>query len=320
MTESDYIWQSERPFNAYSSYMKRKYGQRIQKLSIDAGFTCPNRDGTLSDKGCFFCSNEAFNPSYCRRFASIDEQIEEGIRFHKWRYKKVQKYFAYFQAYSNTYAPLDVLKSRYEQALKHENVCGLVIGTRPDCLDREKLQYLAELNKDNHIVVEIGIESCYDKTLKEINRGHDFKAVVTALKLCKEYGLDTGGHLIFGLPGETKEQMMKEADILSELPLDTIKLHQLQILKNTPMAEDYLRNPSKYHLFDFESYKDFVIAFLERLNPNIVIERFVSEVPPRYNMLNNWSGLRNESIVEVIEKQMRDTGTYQGRYYKNNKK
>ncbi len=313
---SNYIWQTNRPYNAYSSYMKREYGQRIQKLSIDAGFSCPNRDGKISQNGCTFCTNEAFNPSYCRKYSSISEQIEEGIKFHQWRYKKVKKYLAYFQAYSNTYSNIEVLREKYNEALSHEKICGLVIGTRPDCIDTEKIKYLSELNKKYHIIVEFGIESCYNKTLQAVNRGHTFEQTKDALFLCKEYGLKTGGHIIFGFPSETKQEMLQEADILSALPLNTIKFHQLQILKNTAMAKDYERNPQKYKLFSFEEYKDFIIAFLEKLNPNFVIERFVSEVPPRYNVAISWSSLRNESIVEHMEKEMIRRKTYQGKYYK----
>ena len=312
---SNYIWQSDRPYNAYSNYMKRQFGERIQKLSIDGGFSCPNRDGKISFGGCTFCSNEAFNPSYCRNFPSISEQIEEGIIFHQWRYKKVHKYLAYFQAYSNTYAPLDVLKQRYEEALSNDKICGLVIGTRPDCIDEEKLSYLETLSKDYHIIIEFGIESCYDTTLKQINRGHDFACTKNAIEQSKAHGLLVGGHIIFGLPMETREEMLQEAEILSSLALDSIKFHQLQILKNTFMEKDYLENPQKYKFFTFDEYKDFIISFLEHLNPNFVIERFVSEVPPRYNVLNNWGDLRNETIVEEIEKEMIKRQTYQGKFY-----
>lgn len=313
---NNFPWQTQRPFNAYSSYMKREYGQRIQKLSIDAGFTCPNRDGFISKKGCSFCSNEAFNPSYCRKYASITKQIDEGIKFHQWRYKKVKQYFAYFQAYSNTYAPLEILKQRYEEALGHEKIYGLVIGTRPDCIDEEKIRYLHSLNQKYHIIIEFGIESCYNKTLQAINRGHTFEQTKEALLLCKKYDLKTGGHLIFGLPTETKQEMLQEAKIISQLPLDSIKFHQLQILKNTPIAEDYEQHPENYKLFSFEEYKDFIISFLEQMSPKIVIERFISEVPPRYNVLTAWSSLRNEAVVEQIEKAMITRNTFQGKYYK----
>lgn len=310
-----YPWQTTRPFNAYSNYMRKRFNTRIQKLSIDAGFSCPNRDGKLSKGGCTFCSNDAFNPSYCRRFASITTQIEEGIKFHSWRYKKVDKYLAYFQPYSNTYATLDVLKQKYEEALAHPQIIGLVIGTRPDCVDNEKLDYLAQLNEKYHIVVEYGIESCYNKTLQWINRGHSFECTVKAIEETHKRGLETGGHLIFGFPTETQQDMLQEAEILSSLPIDNLKFHQLQILDNTTMKEDYLQNKGKYQFFSFEQYVDFIISFLERLNPNIIIERFASEVPPRYNIGQSWGKTRNEQIVQRIEQQMTERNTYQGRLF-----
>lgn len=312
---SQYPWQTNRPFNAYSNYMKRKFSQRVQKLSIDAGFTCPNRDGTLSKGGCSFCSNEAFNPSYCRRFSSITTQIEEGIKFHKWRYDKVTNYLAYFQPYSNTYASLEVLKQRYEEALHNPQVIGLVIGTRPDCVDESKLDYLAELNKKYHIVIEFGIESCYDNTLKAINRGHTFQQTCQAIIQSSQRGLEVGGHIIFGFPTESIEQMLAQAEILSSLPINNLKFHQLQILKNTAMEKDYLLHKDKYKFFTFEQYKDFIIRFLERLSPKIIIERFASEVPPRYNAGPCWGKIRNEQIVSQIEQQMILQHTFQGKYF-----
>ncbi|MBR1626228.1 MAG: TIGR01212 family radical SAM protein [Bacteroidales bacterium] len=315
MADILYTWGHNRPFNAYSNYMRKVFSERIQKLSIDAGFTCPNRDGKLSKQGCTFCSNDAFNPSYCRRYESITVQIEEGIKFHSWRYKNVDKYLAYFQPYSNTYASLDVLKARYEEALAHPKIVGLVIGTRPDCVDDEKLDYLAELNEKYHIVVEYGIESCYDATLKWINRGHTFAKTVKAIEETHKRGLETGGHLIFGFPCESRKDMLAEADILSSLPIDNLKFHQLQILDNTPMNEDYLYNKENYKFFSFDEYVEFIISFLERLNPDIIIERFASEVPPRYNIGQSWGSIRNEQIVQKIEQKMISMKTYQGRLY-----
>ncbi|MED9962734.1 MAG: TIGR01212 family radical SAM protein [Bacteroidales bacterium] len=239
MESFNYPWGHNRPFNAYSNYFKQKFGQRLQKLSIDAGFTCPNRDGKISFHGCSFCDNNAFNPSYCEKNKSIYQQIEEGIEFHAWRYKNVKNYLAYFQAYSNTYAPLDVLKQRYSEALSHPNVIGLVIGTRPDCISDEILDYLTELQKEYHIIVEYGIESCYDKTLKRINRGHSFAQTVEAIEKTASRGITTGGHIIFGLPGESIEMMQNEAKILSSLPLHSVKFHQLILVKNTPIIKDY---------------------------------------------------------------------------------
>lgn len=309
-------WGSERRFNAYADYFKKLFGRRIQKLSIDAGFTCPNRDGTVGKGGCTYCNNDAFNPSYCSSQKSITRQIDEGISFHAWRYRRATEYLAYFQPYSNTYAPLEVLKKRYEEALSHEKIVGLVIGTRPDCMDDEKSDYLAELAKNYYVAVEYGIESCYNKTLIEINRGHTFEQTKEAVLKTARKGIKVGGHLIFGLPGETKEMMLAEAEILSELPLDTLKFHQLQIFKHTPMEKDFLDHPGKYHFFDLEEYLDFMEQFMERLSPQIVIERFAGEVPPRFQASNGWGGLRYDQILKMMEDRLEEHQTYQGRLYR----
>lgn len=313
MEEIAHIWGHNRPFNAYSNHYKKLFGTRLQKLSIDAGFSCPNRDGNISFGGCTFCNNNAFNPSYCQRFKDIRKQIDEGIKFHAWRYKHVSRYLAYFQAYSNTYAPLDVLKERYMQALSHPQVVGLVIGTRPDCIDEDKLDYMADLNKDYHIVVEYGIESCYDTTLQRINRGHDFATALKAIKQTRERGITTGGHIIFGLPGESREMMLNEAEILSESGLNTLKFHQLLLVKGTAMLKEYEEKPEDFNFMSFEEYSDFIIEFLERLSPEIVIERFAGEVPPRFQAGYNWNMLRNEEVVAAIEQKMNARNTYQGR-------
>lgn len=310
-----YTWGTERRFNAYSDYFKKTFGKRIQKLSIDAGFTCPNRDGSVGRGGCSYCNNEAFNPSYCSSSKSITRQIQEGIAFHAWRYRRATEYLAYFQPYSNTYAPLNVLKERYEEALNQNKIAGLVIGTRPDCVDDEKLDYLAELSKKYYVIVEYGIESCYDRTLLSICRGHGFEQTRKAIIQTAERGIKVGGHLIFGLPGETKEMMLAEAKILSELPLDTLKFHQLQIFKHTQMEKDFFANPEKYKLFTMEEYLDFMVQFIERLSPHIVIERFAGEVPPRFQACEGWEGLRYDQILKRIEDMLEQLKTYQGRLY-----
>ena len=232
--------------------------------------------------GCTYCNNDAFNPSYCLPEKSVSEQIEEGIEFHKWRYSEAVSYLAYFQAYSNTYAPLDLLKKLYEEALRYPGVTGLIIGTRPDCIDEEKLAYLKELSARYYIAVEYGIESCYNKTLIRINRGHSFEDAVSAVERTAELGINTGAHFIFGLPGETREEMLDQADIISGLPLKTVKFHQLQIIKGTTMEKEFLDNPSDFELFEWEEYLEFFIKFLERLNPAIVVERFTGEAPPGF--------------------------------------
>lgn len=316
-TSMTFPWGDTRRFNSYNAYFTKLFGSRVQKISIDAGFSCPNRDGKISTGGCTFCSNDAFNPSYCRPEKTIRQQIEEGIEFHKRRYRRANQYLAYFQPYSNTYKPLDELKKIYGQALEIPEIAGIVIGTRPDLIDEDILQYLAEIQKTHYVIVEYGIESVYDTTLKHVNRGHDFATAKRAVELTAAYNLPCGGHFIFGLPGETKPMMLDAADIISQLPLTTVKFHQLQIFKNTTMADEYLQHKEAFHLFELEEYIDFVIDFTERLNPNIVIERFAGEVPPRYLLSEPWMKLRYDEVLTRIEKRMEERDTWQGKSYKN---
>ncbi|MBO6057573.1 MAG: TIGR01212 family radical SAM protein [Bacteroidales bacterium] len=306
-------WGDNRRFNSYSSYFTREFGSRVQKISIDAGFSCPNRDGKISTGGCTFCRNDAFNPSYCHPEKSIRKQINEGIEFHQRRYRRAKSYLAYFQAFSNTYRPLDELEKLYREALSVDGVIGLVIGTRPDCINEETLRMLKDLNAT--IILEYGVESVYDQTLTRVNRGHDFATAKKAIELTHKYGFHCGGHFIFGLPGETQEMMLNAADIISKLPLTTVKFHQLQIFKDTKMADEYLANPSDFHLFTLEDYIEFVIDFIERLNPNIVIERFAGEVPPRYLVSKPWLNLRYDQVLSLIEKRLEERNTYQGKKY-----
>ena len=309
-------WGDNRRFNSYSSYMTREFGGRVQKISIDAGFSCPNRDGKISTGGCTFCRNDAFKPSYCRPEKSVRQQIEEGIEFHQRRYRRAKSYLAYFQAFSNTYKPINELEKLYREALSVDSVIGLVIGTRPDCINEEILEMLKSISRISPIrpiILELGIESVYDSTLQRVNRGHDFATAKKAIELTHEYGFHCGGHFIFGLPGETRDMMLHTADIISELPLTTVKFHQLQIFKDTKMAEEYLANPADFHLFTLDDYIEFVIDFIERLNPNIVIERFAGEVPPRYLVSKPWLNLRYDQVLALIEKRLLERDTYQGR-------
>lgn len=319
-----YNWGDSRRFNSYNSYFTREFGGRVQKISIDAGFSCPNRDGKISTGGCTFCRNDAFNPSYCRPDKSIRQQIEEGIEFHKRRYRRAKSYLAYFQPYSNTYKSIDELKEIYCEALSVDGVIGLVIGTRPDCISEEILDMLLTIKqrqsvaaeRDVKIIIEYGIESVYDETLRRVNRGHDFATARRAIELTSRYGFPCGGHFIFGLPGETREMMTKSADIISELPLTTVKFHQLQIFKDTAMAEEYLSNPSDFQLFSLDDFIEFVTDFVERLNPDIVIERFAGEVPPRFLISKPWESLRYDQVLAMIEKRLEERDTYQGRLFK----
>lgn len=311
-----YPWGHERRFNAYSNYFRNIYGARVQKVSIDAGFTCPNRDGSKGSGGCTYCNNDAFNPSYCQPVKSVSEQIGEGIEFHKWRYSEAVSYLAYFQAFSNTYAPIGRLKALYEEALNYPGVIGLIIGTRPDCIDDEKLAYLKELSEKNYIAVEYGIESCYNKTLLRINRGHTFEEAESAVRKTAALGINTGAHFIFGLPGETREEMLEQARIISDLPLKTVKFHQLQIIKGTAMEKEFRSKPTDFKLFSWEEYLEFFISFIERMNPSIVIERFTGEAPLRFLTGEGWGKKRTDQIVSLIEKRMEELDTWQGRLYK----
>ena len=302
-----------RRYNSYSNYFQKQFGCRVQKLSINAGFSCPNRDGTIGTGGCTFCNNDAFVPSYCNPKKGIRQQIEDGITFHQRKSKLSSRYLAYFQAYSNTYKTLEELKCIYQQALAFPEIAGLIIGTRPDCIDEPLLHYLNGIQKTHYVMLEYGIESTYDETLKRVNRGHDFATSEKAIRLTAQYGIPCGGHFIFGLPGETKDMMLNAADIIAQLPLTTIKFHQLQIFKGTKMAEEYQQHPELFHLFDLEEYIDFVIDFSERLNPEIVIERFAGEVPPRFLASKPWMNLRYDKVLNRIEKRMEERDTWQGK-------
>jgi hypothetical protein len=312
----EYPWGHARRFNSYPQYFKKQFGERVQKVSIDAGFSCPNRDGSLARGGCTYCNNDAFNPSYCQPQKSVTTQLEEGIEFHLKRYRRAKKYLAYFQAFSNTYAPLEKLKSIYDEALSHPGIIGLVIGTRPDCVDDEKLKYFQALARNHYIVLEYGIESCYDKTLDRINRQHTFEQSIEAIEKTAAQGIKTGAHLIFGLPGESRQEMLNEAEIISKLPINTIKFHQLQIIKGTPMAKDFQSNPADYGLFGMDEYINFIVAFIERLNPEIIIERFIGEVPPRFHAGPDWGNIRADQVNILIEQRFEELDTWQGKYYR----
>ena len=282
-------------------------------MTIDAGFTCPNRDGTVGTGGCTYCNNNAFNPSYCDPSKSINQQIEEGIEFHEKRYRVASEYLAYFQAYSNTYASLSELQKIYSDALSHPKIKGLVIGTRPDCMDDEKLDYFRKLSDKYYIIIEYGIESCYNRTLKNINRGHSFEDCIATVHKTSNRGIRTGAHLIIGLPGESREDILAEAGIISSLPVQNLKLHQLQIITNTPMAAEYKADPSMFRFYSLEEYIELVIDFIELLRQDIVIERFAGEAPPRFIAGPGWGLIRNEKIIMMIDKRLKERDTWQGK-------
>lgn len=311
-----YSWGTKRRFNAASSHMKKKFGNRLQKVAINAGFTCPNRDGTKSTGGCTFCNNNAFNPSYCDPEKSISQQIKEGIAFLETRYKSAGKYLAYFQAFSNTYSSVNLMKKLYSEALNYPGITGLIIGTRPDCIDEETLNYLAELSQKTYLIIEFGIESIYNDTLKKINRGHTYEETIRAINSCYSKNIKCGGHIIFGLPGETQEMMLKSATEISKLPLQTIKFHQLQIIKNTKLGDEYLKNPEKFNLFSLEEYICFISQYISRLSPDIIIERLAGETQPWHNLGIRWN-LRYDQVLQRIEKYLEKQNLWQGKYFNN---
>ena len=360
-----------RRYNAYVDFFRRRYGARLQKVVIDAGFTCPNRDGKVGRGGCTFCDNAAFHPAYSRAEKTVGEQIDEGIEFHRGRYRNTAAYLAYFQAYSNTYASLERLRELYCAALAHPSVVGIVIGTRPDCVDGEKLDFLHELasgrvlegwrreiagsgrggsvagdgswhetggypaagagcewsaeSEGNAgsaaprvleapvVILEYGIESCYDETLRRVNRGHDFASARRAVEMTAARGLDCGAHFILGLPGETREMMLEECAVINSLPLTTVKFHQLQIVRGTAMEREYSDRPGDFVRFTLDGYIDFFIDMLERLRPDLCIERFAGEVPPRFVNETPWGLIRNTELLRLLESRLTARHTWQSR-------
>lgn len=297
-------------YNDYGAWMRRQFPFRVQKISIDAGFSCPNRDGHISHGGCTFCDNRTFNPSYCQPSKSITEQITEGKEFFRHKYPDM-KYLAYFQAFSNTYATLDTLQRRYEEALSAEDVVGIVIGTRPDCVSDEILNYLESLNQQTFMIVEYGIESVSDNTLRRVNRGHNFECSRRAIIETHNRGILTGAHIILGLPGESAEDNVRQANIISALPIDILKLHQLQIIRGTRLAAEYERQP--FNLYTADEYIDLCRRYIERLRPDMVLERFVSQSPKELLVAPKW-GLKNYEFANRFVNYMKRMDSWQGKY------
>ena len=320
-------------YNSFVGYFRKVYGERLQKIVLDAGFTCPNRDGKVGRGGCTYCDNAAFHPAYSTAGKSLCLQIDEGIEFHKVRYRNAGCYLGYFQSFSNTYAPLERLRALYEEALSHPQVVGIVIGTRPDCVDEEKLDYISALadgrvlkdwsrviagreRKAPVVIMEYGIESCYDSTLARINRGHDFSCVRRAVSMTAERGLDMGAHFILGLPGESKEMLLEQTSLINSLPLRSAKFHQLQIVKGTKMEKEYADRPEDFIRFSLDGYIDFFIDILERLRPDLYIERFAGEVPPRFVNETPWGLIRNAELLRLLDSRLEERDTWQGRLLK----
>ena len=301
-------------YNDFPTFLKRFFTGKVQKISINAGFTCPNRDGTVGYGGCTYCNNQTFNPEYCRTEKPVSVQLEEGKRFFAHKYPEM-KYLAYFQAYTNTYGELEMLKRKYEEALAVDDVVGLVIGTRPDCMPDTLLDYLEALARRTFVLVEYGIESTLDRTLRRINRGHTWQAAVDAVERTAARGLPVGGHVILGLPGESREDMLGQAADISRLPLDTLKLHQLQLIRGTRMAREYEERPEDFHLFDdVDEYIALVVDYIQRLRPDLVLERFVSQSPKELLLAPDW-GLKNYEFNHRLQKRMKEQDAWQGKLY-----
>lgn len=295
-------------YNDFSTWLRRQLGCKVQKISIDAGFSCPNRDGTLATGGCVFCDNKAFSPAYCRGNKSVKRQVEDGISFFKRKYKDM-KYLAYFQAFTNTYAPVEHLKSLYEEALSIEDVVGIVIGTRPDCVSDDILNYLEELNRQTFMIVEYGIESTDNEMLKRINRGHTYECSVRAIERTKERDILVGGHVILGLPGMTEEDCIREVERLNNTQLDILKLHQLQVVKDTRLAGEYLEKPFK--VFNIDEYIRLVATLIQHIRPDMILDRFISQSPAEMLIAPKW-GIKNYEFANALDNYLAKNNIYQG--------
>jgi radical SAM protein (TIGR01212 family) len=313
MTQTFFSWGHSKRYNDFPTYFRNLFSERVQKVSVDAGFTCPNRDGTKGWGGCTYCNNKTFKPTYCNLENSVSYQVQKGIGFFEKKYKSM-RFLAYFQAYTSTWAPLENLIPLYEEALQHPKIVGLVISTRPDAVNKELMDYLTELSKKVYVMVEFGLESHLDTSLEKMNRGHTFAESVWALQQTSKRKIRNCAHLILGLPGEKRSDWLDQARIISQLPVNNLKLHQLQIHKGTVLEKQYRKNPEDFHLFSAEEYIDLVVDYLELLNPKIIVERFISQAPPEMLIAPKWE-LKNFEFVAKVEKRLKERDTWQGRLF-----
>ena len=295
-------------YKEFGTWLQAELGCKAQKLSVDAGLTCPNRDGTLGRGGCTFCDNRTFNPAYCRQGGSITDQLEAGKRFFARKYPSM-KYLAYFQSYSNSYGTLSHLKELYEEALRVPDVVGLVIGTRPDCMPDALLEYLEELNRRTFLLVEYGVESANEETLVRVNRGHTFAQARECIIRTAQRGIRVGVHMILGFPWETRSELIRQAQLIASLPITTLKLHQLQVIRGTQLAWEYELQP--WPLPTAEEYVDLVLEYISHLPPSLVLERFVSQSPPEYVIAPRW-GLKNHEFSALVKKAIQKRSTQLG--------
>lgn len=307
------MFSNDKPYRDFAEFLSAKFPYKVQKISVNAGFTCPNRDGSKGRGGCTYCNNQSFSPGYGKPTRNIPEQLADGIHFFSHKYPEM-KYLAYFQSYTNTYDSLDSLISKYEEALSYPDVVGLIVGTRPDCMPPELLDYFEALSKKTFVMVEYGVESTLNKTLERINRQHTYEESAVMIRETAGRNIITGAHMILGLPGETTEDILSHADMLSRLPLTTLKLHQLQIIRGTAMAKEFRLLPESFHIFELDEYIDLCVSFAERLKPEIYIERFTSQSPEKLLIAPAW-GQKNYVVTEKIVKHFRERETWHGRLY-----
>lgn len=300
-------------YNDFAKFLALNFPFKVQKISLNVGFTCPNRDGLKGYGGCTYCNNQTFNPAYCQTDKSVAMQLEEGKDFFSKKYPEM-RFLAYFQAYTNTYAELEKLREMYEEALRVDGVVGLVIGTRPDCMPEDLLDYLEELNRKTFLLVEYGIESTDNHTLRRINRGHTFECTADTVNRTAARGICVGGHVILGLPGEDREAIIRQAAQISSLPLTTLKMHQLQLVRGTRMAHEYKLHPEDFHLYGVDEYIDLVIDYLERVRPDLVLERFVSQSPKELLIAPDW-GIKNYEFAARLQHRLKERDTWQGKFY-----
>lgn len=312
------VCSNNKPYRDFAEYLSAKFPFKVQKISINAGFTCPNRDGSKGRGGCTYCNNQSFSPRYGKPAKTISEQMADGINFFSRKYPEM-KYLAYFQSYTNTYDSLSSLTEKYEEALAYPGVVGLIVGTRPDCMPDELLDYFESLSKKTFVLLEYGVESTLNKTLERVNRQHSYEESAEMIRKTAERNIPVGAHMILGLPGETEEDMLDHAVRLSELPLTTLKLHQLQIIRYTAMAREYKLLPESFQLYGLDEYIDLCVRFAERLNPAIYIERFTSQSPKRLLIAPDW-GLKNYEVTEKIIRRFQEKDTCQGRLYHQEKR
>ena len=298
-------------YNDFGTWIRARFPFKVQKISIDAGFTCPNRDGQTGTGGCTYCDNRTFNPTYCDRRKTVSEQLEEGKAFFARKYPEM-RYLAYFQAYTNTYAPVSSLATMYEEALCTENVVGIVIGTRPDCINEALLDYLKTLSRRTFVLIEYGIETANNTTLRRINRGHTFECTQRAIEMTHRRGILVGGHIILGLPGEDAAESIRQAPIISSLPLDILKIHQMQIIRGTVLAREYARKP--FHIYNVDEYIQLIIDYIACLRKDLILERFVSQSPADLLIAPKW-GLKNYEFTNRLVNRMKKIGAFQGMNY-----